>query len=93
MSDTHALLFHIWTVTIRFTYYPKLARELSVALKEATTVDHISIIPFCSSTSKINPFCIMSILLPLYVYPWPGVWDPLYWALVFQHVRNKQSRC
>ncbi|KAK7180580.1 hypothetical protein DPSP01_006415 [Paraphaeosphaeria sporulosa] len=22
----------------------------------------------------------MSILLPLYVYPWPGVWDPLYWA-------------
>ncbi|KAF2281020.1 uncharacterized protein EI97DRAFT_454241 [Westerdykella ornata] len=22
----------------------------------------------------------MSILIPLYVYPWPGVWDPLYWA-------------
>ncbi|PSN60636.1 hypothetical protein BS50DRAFT_604619 [Corynespora cassiicola Philippines] len=22
----------------------------------------------------------MSILLPLYIYPWPGVWDPLYWA-------------
>ena len=22
----------------------------------------------------------MSILLPLYIYPWPGVWDPLYTA-------------
>ncbi|KAF2737853.1 hypothetical protein EJ04DRAFT_87500 [Polyplosphaeria fusca] len=21
----------------------------------------------------------MSILLPLYIYPWPGTWDPLYW--------------
>ncbi|KAF1953874.1 hypothetical protein CC80DRAFT_494129 [Byssothecium circinans] len=21
----------------------------------------------------------MSILLPLYTYPWPGVWEPLYW--------------
>ncbi|KAF1971520.1 hypothetical protein BU23DRAFT_536734 [Bimuria novae-zelandiae CBS 107.79] len=21
----------------------------------------------------------MSILLPLYIYPWPGAWDPLYW--------------
>lgn len=24
----------------------------------------------------------MSILIPLYIYPWPGVWDPLYWAYV-----------
>ncbi|KAF2877806.1 Spherulation-specific family 4 [Massariosphaeria phaeospora] len=22
----------------------------------------------------------MSVLLPLYMYPWPGTWDPLYWA-------------
>jgi hypothetical protein len=31
-------------------------------------------------TSPIShTFDTMSILLPLYIYPWSGAWDPIYW--------------